>query len=533
MKPRLRAAWIWAAVALMGVPAPASELRAIVVGFNKYQNLQKLLGAEADAVDIAAVLRKRGVHDLVIMSDPGETTEDFRAEWSAMTARAAPGDTMMLTFAGHGMRVPEMRTPKRTPDGYDKGFLFPTYDQDAHPDELLRDEDLYDLFKATAAKDIRILFVVDACHAGSGIRGNYPSAPVRFQRFDLRGSDPPRPPPVAIPPRPPIDSVAVITAQIQEKAISEISVDGVNRGALSYAIARGLEGAADTDGTGVITVEKLWNYIRPIVRTRSSFNQAPGLFAVAADSAMPILSASPTPAMHDELHPGLPELRSVKLFQLGATAGEAPLHTTLVEDKFKAELVYDSKERLVLDSAGDTLAVNVDHADVEAAVKTRQLLNALETLADREGALNMSLSAGDGLYVKGARVRVQVDSEPFNYLTVLDFAANGQMTLLYPLADPRFHDSLESHSSEPLPPIKVDEPFGADYVVAIRSEKPLESLLGSFSREKDYHLPVAEGAKALRRSLVGVALRIGVQGVYTCKQLIEEGQCKPMAASSP
>jgi len=517
----------------MGVPASASELRAIVIGFNNYQNLQKLLGAEADAVDIAAVLRKRGVHDLVVMSDPSETTEDFRAEWSAMTARASPGDTMMLTFAGHGIRVPETRTPKRTPDGYDKGFLFPTYDQDAHPDELLRDEDLYDLFKATAAKNLRILFVVDACHAGSGIRGNYPSAPVRFQRFDLRGSDPPRPPPVAIPPRPPIDSVVVITAQVQEKAISEISVDGVNRGALSYAFARGIEGAADTDGTGVITVEKLWNYLRRIVRTRSGFNQAPGLFAVAADSTMPILSAPPTPAIRDESHPGLPELRSVKLFQLGATAGEAPLRATLVEDKSKAELVYDSKEKLILDSTGDTLAFNVDPPDVEGAVETRQLLNALEVLADREGALNMSLSGGDGLYVKGARVSVQVDSEPYNYLTVLDLAANGQMTLLYPLVDSRFHDSLESHSSKPLPPIKVDEPFGADYVVAIRSEKPLESLLGSFSSEKDYHLPVAEGTTALRRALVDVVLRIGIQGIYTCHQPIEEGQCRSMATSSP
>jgi len=532
MKPRFSAAWIWIAVALVSVPTSASELRAIVVGFNNYQHLQKLLGAEADAADIAAILRKRGVRDLVVMSDPSTTAQDFRVDWSTMVARASPGDTVMFTFAGHGMRVPETRTPKRTPDGYDKGFLFPTYDQDAHPEELLRDEDLYDLFKATAAKNLRVLFVVDACHAGSGIRGNYPSAPVRFQRFDLRGSDPPTSPSVAVPPRPPIDSVAVITAQIQEKAISEISVDGVNRGALSYAIARGIEGAADTDGTGVITVEKLWNYVRPIVRTRSGFNQAPGLFAVAGDSAMPILSVPRTTAKRDDAHPGLPELRNIMIFQIGGTAGEVPLGAILVDDKSKAELVYDPQEKRLLDSTGDTLSFNVDPADVGGAVGTRQLLIALEALADREGALNMSLSAGDGLYMKGAHVSVQVDSEPYNYLTVFDLAANGQMTLLYPLVDAMFHDSLESHSSTPLPPIKVDEPFGADYVVSIRSEKPLESLLGSFSREKGYHLAVAEATSAVRQALVGVALRIGIQGIYTCEQQTEEGQCKSMSASS-
>jgi Caspase domain/Domain of unknown function (DUF4384) len=449
-----------------------------------------------------------------------------------MATRASPGDMMMFTFAGHGIRIPETRTPRRTPDGYDKGYLFPTYDQYAHPDELLRDEDLYDLFKVTAAKNLRILFVVDACHAGSGIRGSFPSAPVRFQRFDLHGADPPAPPSVAAPPRPPINAVAVITALIQEKAISEISVDGVNRGALTYAVARGIEGAADTDGTGVITVDKLWNYIRPIVRTRSGFNQAPSLFAVAADGAMPILSAPLTQTNRDRAHPGLPEFASVPLFQPGAI-GEVPLGAIRVEDKSKAELVYDSEEKRILDSTGDTLAFNMDPADVEGAVETRQLLNALETLADHEGALNMSLSAGDGLYVKGARVSVQVDSEPYNYLTVFDLAANGQMTLLYPLTDGRFHDSIVSRSSKPLPPIKVDEPFGADYVIAIRSEKPLDSLLGSFTREKGYHLAVAEGTIALREALVDVASRIGVQGIYTCRQLTQERQCSSEAASPP
>ena len=304
-------------------------------------------------------------------------------------------------------------------------------------------------------------------------------------------------------------------AQIQEKGFSG-GIDGT----LSYAVARGFEGVADSDGAGVCTVQMPWNYLLPIVRTRFGFHQGPGLLAVAANGGI----AEPHLAKHDDAHPGLPEFGRVTLSWPAVEHG-APSGATLLEDKSKAELVYDGKGKRVLNSTGNILAFDVDSADVENVVRTRQLLKAMEALADREGLLGVSLSTVDRLYVRGARVMVQVDGEPYNYLTVFDVTANGRMTLLYPLVDAPFSDSLETHSSRPLPPIEVDEPFGADYVVAIRSEKPLDSLLGAFSRERSYHLAISDGIAAIRLAMMGVAVRVGVQGMYTCRQLTGEGQC--------
>ena len=304
------------------------------------------------------------------------------------------------------------------------------------------------------------------------------------------------------------------SAQIQENGFS-------GDGTLSYAVARGCEGVADSDGPGVRTVQMPWTYLLPIVRTRFGFHQGRGLLAVAANGGM----AEPHLAKHDDAHTGLPEFGRVTLSWSATVEPGAPSGATLLEDKSKAELVYDGKGRRVLNSTGNILAFDVDPADIENVVRTRQLLKAMEALADREGLLDVSLSTVDRLYVKGARVMVQVDGEPYNYLTVFDVTANGRMTLLYPLVNAPFSDSLETHSSRPLPPIEVDEPFGADYVVAIRSEKPLDSLLGAFSRERSYHLAISDGITAMRRAMMGVAVRVGVQAIYTCAQLTAEGQC--------
>jgi len=511
-------------------PASAHELRALVVGFNRYQHMQKLLGAEADAADIADVMRKRGVRDLVVLTDPTTRVADFQAAWSDMVAKASPGDTILFTFAGHGMRVPETRTPKRTPDGYDKGFLFPAYDQDKQPDELLRDEDLYDAFKAAAQHNLQVVFVADACHAGSGIRGADPSAPVRFQRFNLRGSDAPSPPSQGSPPRPPLKSVAVISAQIEEKAISEISVAGVSRGALSFAIARGLEGAADADGSGVITVNKLYDYVRPIVRTRSGFSQAPTLYNQANDGDIPVLATSPPEAKAIRVEAGLPPLPKVALFLSGApVAAEPPSGAALVPDKASAELVYDGKSEQLIASTGDILAFNLKAADLGSAVAARQLLNALQALPDRNGALQISLAAGDGLYLEGAHATLRVATQPFDNVAILDLTASGQLILLYPRAG----ENPISHNADVLRSVKVTKPFGADYVIVIRSEKPLDLLLGIFSSERDYFVSAPEAAAAMRAAFANSPIRIGIQGLFTCKTLTELGQCNAKASSSP
>lgn len=536
----LDVALAFVAFAVAAFPFSANAaVHGIIVGFNDYARAQKLQGAVADANDIAAVLKKRGASDLVLMTDPHTTVATFRSRWTEIVARAKPGDLILFSFSGHGMRLPETREPRRTPDGYDKGFLFPTFDQNDRPDEILRDEDLYDLFQATAAKGLRILFVVDACHAGTALRridSRRGGGAVKFQHFDVRPETPPVvPPKTPAPPRPPLPNVAAITAQLSEKTIQEIQIDGQLRGALSYAVARGLEGAADPDGSGTITLDRLWAYVRNVVRTRSENMQAPVLFARDQDGGLLLLSTDGTLPTPTRLQETLPDPGTIALFRIGSDV--TPQGAAIVEDRSKADLIFDMARHQILDAAGDVLASDIDATRLQGAVDARRLLSFLRKAAERRGGLTVEVrgentpsgTSDDRIYQDGNRVRFEAEPGNFEFLTVFDVTSDGTVQFLYPRVD--LGDPLATSSPTPLQSILVQHPFGADYAIFVRSDTPLSELHAMFARTKDYVSSAPQTYDMLRQALRGARFRIGIQGLYTCHRIQENGQCDSMIAS--
>ena len=74
---------------------------AIVAGFNDYTNGRaKLEGAVADANDIASVFERRGVHDLIKLTDGSTKVATFRSNFADMVARAKVGDMILFAFSG-------------------------------------------------------------------------------------------------------------------------------------------------------------------------------------------------------------------------------------------------------------------------------------------------------------------------------------------------------------------------------------------------------------------------------------------------
>jgi hypothetical protein len=508
------------------------EVHALIAAFDLYgKGVQRLQGAVADANDLADVLKKRNVRDVVVLTDPRATVADFRRRWNEIGARAQTGDLIILSFSGHGIRIPETRMPKRTPDGYDKGFLFPTYEQDRRPDELLRDEDLYDLFKATAARGLRILFVVDACHAGTGIRAadvRRGGGTFRFSNFDVRADAPEVKPPQTPPgPRPPIPSVAVITAQLPQKTIQEYQIDGKMRGALSFAVARALEGGADPNRSGIITLRNLWEFTANAVRTRSENQQAPILFARDDDGPMPIIADVPSTA-----EASWPEIPRVAIYSLDQTTELN--NATFVTDRFAADLIWDPKRRQLLDAPGDILASDIDEQHLQDAVDARRLLLLIRKASEKSGNLKVSLrradSADDGnpdrFYIDQTLLRYQVEEGSLPSLTVLNISAGGQVQFLFPR-----NEAEERAVNSRLPAFRVQPPFGADFSIFIRSDAllGLRPLFASQGNE----LPARSVEEFLSQALKGRRFRIGIQGLYTCAALKENGQCDSMLSSSP
>ncbi len=525
---------VWGCLLAVGLCAPIparAAIHAIVYGFNDYSFIKRpLTGAVNDAEDVTEALRKRGIADVVKRTEAATRRADFMADWNAMLGRARKGDLLIFAFAGHGIRLIDGDAKRRIRYGDDKGFLLPQYDDLPHPgeplkrsEELLRDEDLYDLFKKTAeGKGVRILFIADACHAGTGMREPSPT-PLRFYQPPSTATRP-SPSREAATPRPPIAGVVAIGAQTPDKTVAEVKIDDRPRGALSYAFAQAISGTdADPERRGVLTPDDLFTYVRDVVRQRSDHKQEPVLFAREEDTSTPLFGEGKAagPAL-----PPLPGLPEVAVYAGGASvAGVAT-----ADDSAGADLIYDPQHRRVSDLAGDTLVDGVNAAHLAGAVAARRLLLFLRRAGEIRGPLTVSMrqrgtprgSIDNGFQTPGTQLQFESADSPLPFVTVFDLNSDGTVQFLAP----RNGDTPKMAANQTF---EVKPPFGADFVVFVRSKEPLVELDAFFAKRGDT-APAAGLFDVLSRDLRANDVRIGIQGLFTCERLTGDRQCATPSA---
>jgi hypothetical protein len=531
---RIGAALLTAAACLVGAPPCGAETRALIVGINVYASANPLLGAVNDARDLDGVLAKRGVKDRALLLDAAATRAAFDKAWSDLLARSARGDVIVFAFAGHGIRVPERGGLRRTPDGYDKGFILHGYEHEKRPGEILRDEELYDLFQAAATKGIKVVFVADACHSGAAVRGTdalrTSGLPTRVHRFDLQGQEPPPPPalPAAAAGRPPIHGVTIYSATVEQLPVKEVAIDGRPRGALSYAIARGLEGGTEPGGRPV-TAEGLKRYVVPVVIQHSANTQAPQFLITEPNLEL----LAPTGGARV----ALPDLREVRLTVLGGSV-RVPQGAVLTPDRALADLLFDPARRQLLNGRGDVLASGLAESSLQPAVDARRVLDALtRTMQAPATALQTRLFApgeqrpagADRIYLKGETVQFELETSDLRFPTVFSIAANGIVQFQWPIASQG--DPLEWTRPEPFGfAAPVSPPFGADTLVFIATPAPLPDLHRRLMALHNRAAPL-DAWQAVRAALGGTRFKLGLQAAYTCERL-ENGLCDTMLASA-
>ena len=271
----------------MASVAGAQTVRGLVIGIDAYAELQDLGGAVNDARDVAGALSRAGVGDLVVLEDEAASRERVAAEWRAMVARAAPGDTLVLTYAGHGGQEPA-RVPGSERDGLDEMLLLSGFTSSGPGTrERIRDDELNLWFAEAGERGLRVIFVADSCHAGTLTRSIDPRAPVMAVRTaqytisdDMLMLE--LPDEAAAIQEAELAHVSFLAAGQDHQQVPEIALPGPHgepepRGALSYVFARALEGAADDDGDGVLQRAELWRFVRENVRMRSGARQTPNL----------------------------------------------------------------------------------------------------------------------------------------------------------------------------------------------------------------------------------------------------------------
>jgi tetratricopeptide (TPR) repeat protein len=232
---------------------------ALLIGISSYQDprIQDLQFAHEDATLFEKHLKSpRGgalpAADVLVLLNEHATTAAVRtAIDSFLKVRAGPQDIVLIFVAAHGT------VDEKTGQGY-----IVTYDSD--PEDLsataLSMGDLQDLVQRELSGIRRALIYADVCHAGK--IGTIDTRRNRIHRD--------------------IDQLAEAEGEVGGMTASrpgEISFEGPQygggHGAFSYFLLQALNGAADYDRDGVVTVDDVIDYVRTRVEEGTFGRQHP------------------------------------------------------------------------------------------------------------------------------------------------------------------------------------------------------------------------------------------------------------------
>lgn len=167
---------------------------AVCMGINDYSWLSptaSLRGCVADAREwMDLLLDCYGFSCAHLLLDAAATPQGLRGALSRIAEQAVAGDTVAITYSGHGTRVPDLDGDE--PDGYDEAIVLtgrPYTD-----DEFAGDLKIFN-------RDIRVVVVADSCHSGTVTRALAAESVAAAHPPLTRYADLARPIPDAPPPR--------------------------------------------------------------------------------------------------------------------------------------------------------------------------------------------------------------------------------------------------------------------------------------------------------------------------------------------
>lgn len=530
MTPRLGRAAATLALALawtvcQGAAPARAEIYGVVVGIDAYRSLPRLNGAANDARDLAAALTRLGAEvDLIL--DGEATRERVIGAIRRDVARAGPGDMFVLTYAGHGIQEDEA-IPGDEADGKDESIVFASFEwSGANAGERIRDNEVGALLRALDPA-ARALVLIDSCHSGTMTRAADPRGEeivTRFGGIGRLGKDP-------LPPLSPAEkgldlnggsNVVFVAAGREDERIPEVRIDGRMRGAVSWTIARALEGQA-AYARPDMPLGDFRAYVTAEARALSAARQTPSVSTPSGlDPGGPLMPATllgrrepPRPA---ETAPA----PTPKVFAMAPPPGDAADLDGLgrfVDARDAADLVWDVANGEVIDAAGADLVGDAwDMAMLGDVLAKWRSAQALGRWAGRKPA-GMRLAPGDGRHRRGAIVEVFVErpSSAPAHLTLVNLASTGQVQFVYPSPQARRAgvDLTAAGAGEiSLGAFRISDPVGADHVIAILSPDRPDAFQAWLETERPNALAFVERLKA---EAAEHDWRVGITPIFTTR----------------
>ena len=265
MRMRLAAPVLAALFSLQAAQPATAKTWALLVGISHYQNLPEenwLQYPDADAKALAAHLASgRGgavpADQMQLMTNEQATTAAIRSALKAfLTTKPEKDDTVYVLIAGHGV-VDETG-----------GYIL-TYDSDPHnlAGTALPMAELHSLVQQSLTKTGHVIFLADVCRAAT-IAGQKTSA-VGDKLNEIGEA--------------PGELLGLMAARPRELSMEGPEFGG-GHGAFSWSVLRGLEGAADEDKDGFVTIGELIDFVTTDVPKLTKNNQHPRDFGSAEDT---------------------------------------------------------------------------------------------------------------------------------------------------------------------------------------------------------------------------------------------------------
>ncbi len=509
----------------LATPAVAADSYALVVGIDEYTApIPALHGAVNDAQDVAQALTKAGVKKLVLLTDKQATKPAVVEAWEGLLKEAQAGDTIYFTYAGHGSQEPAAPNDPDEPDGLDNNL--PLVDFALKGPGLadrIVDKEMAVWLKEAEAKKVYAVVVTDACHSGTMYRSvtlglTYRMAPKpQIDRDELLQFAPP--PPVVSVKVAPNDQFTFLAGVSDDKLVPEVAIDGQQRGALSYAFARAVEGQADADHDGVTTEKELVSFVRAFVLQATQSQQVSQSFPTVSRD-IPVLrsaissAATETGGVQDAIAIAQQTLSEapLKLAVRGGRLGQAIPGASVVADEAEADLVYDAAKGTVEKRVAGIVAEGVQPQGLPGIVAKWRAIAFLQAFAG--GSIQpFEVSGGSRTFNRGERLTVGLGASSHAFMTLFNMPPDGKVEFLYPTSQA---ERNEDWSNKPFSlPLQVrDPPFGAEHLVAILSDQPLDelhtALQGLSSPQAAVDLP-----DTLKNALSGQKVTVGIANIFT------------------
>ena len=512
------------AAAFFATPALAADSYALVIGIDEYTApIPALHGAVNDAEDVAQALQKHGVKQLILLTNKQATKPAVTAAWENLLTQAQAGDTIYFTYAGHGSQEPAAPNDPDHPEGYDDNLPLVNFAlQGPGLADRIVDKEVAVWLKQAEAKKVYAIVVTDACHSGTMYRSvsmplTYRVAPKpKIDRAELLQFAPP--PPVVSVKVNPNDQFTFLAGVSDDKLVPEVTINGQQRGALSFAFARALEGQADADHDGVTTEKELVSFIRASVLQSTQSQQISQSFPTVSRDIAVFRTRSATPAASG------PEQDAIAIAEQAAAAaplklafrnGQGPQAVTgadIVSDEADADLVYDVAAGTVEKRVAGVVAENVQPQGLTGIVAKWRAIAFLQAMAG--GSIQaFEVAGGSRTFKRGEQFTVGLGASRHHFMTLFNLPPDGKVEFLYPTSKAE-HD--EDWSGKPFTlPLQVrDPPFGAEHLIALLSDQPLDelqtALQGLSKPDAASVLP-----DTLKNALSGQAITVGIANIFT------------------